>query len=166
MKIVSTFALIFTLILSSVVFANLGNQKQDIKFELQWGGYYISKNEDGKFGVFRILDFNIDAYHVALFSEEFDKEPDMEVILKLEPFIGHAPIDSKALLNKNDLRLIGSRKLTKDDLVGYRYYLTGGEDEDEEIGKFINNVIDFSSKPSMKLLLSVSEGKLEIKEQE
>ena len=135
-----------------------------MKLQLQWGGFYTSKNENGKFGVFRLLDFNIDAYHIAIYSEEFDKVPTLADIQKLKPFIGHAPIDSKALLNRKELTLIGNKKLVKEDLIGYSYYLTDGEDTDDELKSFLSDVISFSHKPPMNLLLSLKNGKLDIKE--
>ena len=36
---------------------------------IQWGGYYASQSEDGKYSVFRLLDFTDDAYHSAIFRE-------------------------------------------------------------------------------------------------
>ena len=135
-----------------------------MKFELQWGGYYSSQDKDGKFSVFRLLDFNINTYHAAFYTETFENIPTKEEVLKLSPFLEHAPIDSKALLNEKELSLICGKELEIVDLTGYSYYLTRGEEENEELKEFLDSVVSFSKNPPMTLLLSIENEKLDIKE--
>ena len=45
-------------------------------FDVVWGGYYARRSvESGQFSVFRLLDFNRDAYHAAMFTEKFASLP-------------------------------------------------------------------------------------------
>lgn len=133
--------------------------------DVQWGGYYASRDEnDEDYTVFRILDFNKDAYHAAIFKEKFTELPDREAIESLTPFVGHAPIDSKALVGKGALSLIYGRELNEDDLIGYRYYLEQFEVEKEEIEELMTTLVGFSKEPPMKLRLGIVEGELTIEE--
>ena len=67
--------------------------------DIQWGGYYASREQpNGPVGIFRLLDFNRDAYHAALYKEEFSDVPSLVKIVSLSPFVGHAPIDARGLL--------------------------------------------------------------------
>lgn len=132
---------------------------------MQWGGYYASKNEDEEeYTVFRILDFNKDAYHAAIFKETFSELPERAEIESLSPFVGHAPIDSKALVGKGELNLIFGRELNEDDLTGYRCYLEQFEVEKEEIDGLMAAVIGFSKELPMKLRLGILDGELTIEE--
>jgi hypothetical protein len=136
-----------------------------IEIDLQWGGYYASK-EDGQseYGVFRLLDFNRDAYHVAILQEKFSEIPSMEEVLRLSPYIGHAPIDSRALLRKQEIHLLGGPVLTEDDLEGYRFYLEHHDVSKDEIHNLFKDIIGFGRKPPMKLTLFLEDGELGISE--
>ena len=84
--------------------------KSALNMEVLFGGYYASKEENSEqYSIFRLLDFGPDAYHAALFSRKFDRVPTIDALVGLSPFIGHAPIDSHALLRERDLQLIGGR---------------------------------------------------------
>ena len=134
-------------------------------FDLQWGGYYVSKEKgETEYGLFRILDFNKYSYQVAIFTEKFDVIPEFEDVLKLSPFIGHAPIDSRALLNERELHLIASKALELDDLVGYQYYLEEHEVDKNEIDELFKDLIDYSKAPPYKLRLSTNDEELIIEE--
>jgi len=133
--------------------------------DLQWGGYYASKESDGsQYGVFRILDFNRNAYHIAIFKEKFDEIPEFSDIEKLSPYIGHSPIDSRALLNEKNVRLLGSKELETDDLEGYSYYLEAHDVDEKEIDELVESLISYSKEPPMKLSLSLNGDELEIEE--
>ena len=133
--------------------------------EIAWGGYYATIPADGgEISVFRILDFNRDAYHAALFSEKFREVPDLEEIAARQPFIGHAPIDAKGLLHRDELRLIGGKPLSRDDLAGYMYYLEAHEVPEAEIDELIERLIEFSQQPPLRLRLEIVEEELVITE--
>lgn len=149
-------------------FSALGENSNEVKqmdIDLKWGGYYASKDDNqSEYGVFRILDFNRDDYHVAMFKEKFSEIPKFSEIENLSPFIGHAPIDSKALLNKKSIELLGSKELEADDLDGYAYYLEAHDVEKKEIDELISKLIGFSKKPPIKLRLRIVAEELEIEE--
>ena len=137
----------------------------ELKFDLQWGGYYVSKEETNKqYGVFRLLDFNQDAYQVALFREKFEEVPSMADLQSLTPFVGHAPIDSRALLNNKELYLIGRQELNKDDLDGYQFYLENLEVDEKYINELFERIIDFSKQAPIKLTLKIIDDELNIEE--
>ncbi len=138
-----------------------GVEKVDI--DLQWGGYYASKEEgDDQYGVFRLIDFNRHSYHVAIFSEKFSGVPSLKKVLKLSPYIGHAPIDSRALLRNRDIHLLGGPPLTEKDLEGYRLYLEHFETSEDDIKKLFRDIIAFGSQPPLKLALEEVNGELVI----
>ncbi len=139
------------------------NKKLD--FDIAWGGYYATISEDEEqISVFRLLDFNRDAYHVSLFSEKFEHVPSIKDIESLSPFAGHAPIDSRGLLNYKKIVLIGSKDLTKEDLVGYMYYLEHFEVSEEERSKLTSSLIGFGKEPPLKITLSIKDGELQLNE--
>lgn len=133
--------------------------------DIQWGGYYASR-ESGEleFRVFRILDFNRQAYHVALFREKFASMPTLEQVMRLSPYIGHAPIDSRGLLRREEINLLGGAPLTEQDLEGYRLYLEHYEVGEKEISELFRNLVKFCGEPPMKLTLSLRGGELAIEE--
>lgn len=49
------------------------SKMREIEFDVVWGGVYASKGQDSeKYSIFRLLDFNREAYHAALYTEKFD----------------------------------------------------------------------------------------------
>jgi hypothetical protein len=65
--------------------------------DIAFGGLYASTSvETGKVSVFRLLDFNVDAVHIAMYAEKFDALPSATVVRALSPMIWHAPIDGPA----------------------------------------------------------------------
>lgn len=70
--------------------------------------------------MFRLLDFNRHAYHVALYGEQYNSMPGFNDISATGPFIAHTPIDLKALLSKKEIRLIQGKPLVSEDLDGSR----------------------------------------------
>ncbi|WP_309398916.1 hypothetical protein [Cerasicoccus maritimus] len=140
---------------------------QKLNLELQWGGIYISRNpEDSTYGIFRILDFNRDAYHIAIYQEKFTTPPSLTEILKLKPFIGHAPMALSALMINDELQLVGGQELSKEDLEGYNYYLEAHDVELSEIEDLTQRLIGFSKEPPMQLSLAKQGDSIEILETE
>ena len=136
-----------------------------LEINIAWGGYYISMTDNtGAFSVFRLLDFNRQAYHAALFTEKFTILPTLNELLVLSPFIGHAPIDAKALVGEKELQLIGSKPLTYDDLEGYMYYLNECGVLQEEIYELAEEIINFSNQPPLGAQLRIVDEKLVISE--
>lgn len=136
-----------------------------LDFDVAWGGYYAGISKDNsEISVFRLLDFNRDAYHIAIYKEKFTSMPSAKEIGSLSPFVGHAPIDSKGLLNYKKIVLITNKQLTKEDLVGYMYYLEEFDVPAKDRDELSQSLISFGNEPPLKLRLSVSAGELEITE--
>ncbi|MGL5075520.1 MAG: hypothetical protein ACRDBG_06710, partial [Waterburya sp.] len=131
-----------------------------------WGGYYVSKPADeDKFSVFRLLDFNRDAYHAALFAETFPSPPKLKHITAMSPFIGHAPFDARGLVvGNNEIRLIGGKPLSRDDLDGYMYYLEAHEVSQDEMNELSERLISLSYQPPLQVNLKIVDDKLVISE--
>lgn len=145
--------------------STFGEEMSQADIDFLWGGYYASKEEGSdQFGAFRLLDFNRDAYHAALFNEKFDELPTVESLRALSPFIGHVPIDSRALLRERELQLIGGSPLTEEDLEGYMIYLEHHEMSKEERTELANNLLGFSTEPPLRLRLHLVEDELAITE--
>lgn len=129
--------------------------------DIQWGAYYLTK-EDNQYRVFRLLDFNRYAYHAAIFKETFTTRPTKDEILQLTPFIGHAPIDAKNLLQEDSIWLLASAPLKKEDLAGYRYYLEEQGMTTSELDELIQRIMEFSTQPPLQLQLEIVDDELEI----
>lgn len=129
--------------------------------DIQWGAYYLTK-EDNQYRVFRLLDFNRYAYHAAIFKETFTSRPTKEETLQFTPFIGHAPIDAKALLKEGNIQLLAAAPLKKEDLEGYRYYLEEQGMTNSELDELIQRIMEFSTQPPLQLRLEIVDDELEI----
>ncbi|GAA6186713.1 hypothetical protein [Aliiglaciecola sp. NS0011-25] len=131
--------------------------------EISWGGYYASiSDEDGEITLFRLLDFNRDDYHIAIYQEKFQSIPTLKEIEGLSPFIGHAPLDSRSLLNNKKVLLIGSSQLSKSDLAGYLFYLENFEVPSEDLEFLIQSILEYSKEPPLQLRLTLVEEELQI----
>lgn len=139
--------------------ANDGKKAMDI--DIQWGAYYLTK-EDNQYRVFRLLDFNRYAYHAAIFKETFTIRPKTDELLQLTPFIGHAPVDAKALLQEESIQLLAAAPLKKEDLEGYRYYLEEQGMTTSEMDELIQRIMEFSTQPPLQLRLEIVDDELEI----
>ena len=141
--------------------------QSSLDIELAWGGYYAStESEGGHISVFRILDFNRDAYHAALFKEKFTVTPKLKELTALTPFIGHAPIDARGLLRNKDLQFLGSKALSRDDLQGYAYYLEANEVTPVEIEELIVRILGITIELPLRLHLEIVDDQLAISERE
>jgi hypothetical protein len=123
---------------------------QEKTVDVQWGGYYVAK-EEGRYSLFRLLDFNQDAYHIQLFRDKFDHIPQLAEVQTLHAYYGHAPIDTSNLLKKEDMHLIGSKPLGSDDLEGYGEYLRQMGNSQEAVDTTLNTCIAFSAKPPARV---------------
>jgi hypothetical protein len=133
--------------------------------ELAWGGYYACTSYDSdEVTIIRLLDFNIDAYHAALFSEKFDTVPGSNEIEALSPSVHHVPVDARGLLNNKTIDLVSRKSLTRDDLEGYMYYLEQFEVPDEERKDLADSLIAYSNDHALSLRLSILDGELQIEE--
>ena len=139
-----------------------------LDIDIAWGGYYASIPLDGgEIRIFRLLDFNQYAYHAALFTEKFATVPTVEELLSLSPFIGHAPIDARALVLQDDeLRLIGDRALSGDDLEGYMTYLEAHEVAEDKQNELAERLIAYSTEPPLSLRLEIVDDELVILDRE
>lgn len=136
-----------------------------IDIDITWGGYYASSSKDGsEFSIFRLLDFNRDAVHVAFYKEKYPAVPDLQTLLGCTPLIGHAPIETKTLLTHDQLILIGGQPLTNEDLEGYRYYLLAHQIPEEMIEEHFAKLLFFSQEPPLLAHLEVVDEELTITE--
>ena len=138
-----------------------------LEFDLVWGGYYACKEqESGMFTIFRLLDFNYESYHYALFNEEFKHLPTADDIKNLKPFIWHIPQATDSLLLCESLTLIDRKALSKDDLDGYIYYLSEFDVPKDEQKKLVKTLIEFSHQEPMPIKMYKTNGKLQIEKRE
>ncbi|MGG6239639.1 hypothetical protein ACQ4N7_13510 [Nodosilinea sp. AN01ver1] len=142
--------------------------EKQLNLDLVWGGYYASiSSDDGQVSVFRMLDFNRDAYHAALFAEKLTDTPTLEQLRDLFPSIGHVPIDARSLLLNDDLQMIARKELSHSDLEGYIYYLEAHEVPQEEINDLVERILGFSrNELPLHLCLEIIEDQLVISERE
>jgi hypothetical protein len=141
---------------------NEENMKVALDIDIAWGGYYSNLNEDGKISIFRLLDFNSDAYHATLFQETFDTMPDLNTVKELKPFVGHVPLDTRGLLHRTDVKLLGHEILSMDDLIGYKIYRESNGWSTEEIEELANKVLSYSKGAPLPIHLEMKDGSLEV----
>jgi len=135
--------------------------------DLAWGGFYACTSADKpEVSIIRLLDFNLDAYHAALFDESFEEIPHATDVETLSPFVGHVPVDARGLLNNEAIVLICRKPLTRSCLEGYMYYLEEFEVPEDEREELMNSLIDFSKDDPLKLRLYLSNGVLQIEERD
>lgn len=136
-----------------------------LDIELAWGGFYacVSHDCDG-ISIMRMLDFNRDAYHAALFNERFDDIPEPGVVDTLSPFVGHVPVDAKALLRNQRMVLVGRQPLTPADLAGYMLYREQTHMPEDERNELTNTLIRFGTDDPLSLRLSILNGELQVEE--
>ena len=136
-----------------------------LDIDLAWGGFYACTSVDeSKVSIIRLLDFNRNAYHAALFSETFEEIPCADIVKELSPFVGHAPIDARGLLNYESMVQICRKPLTEDCLEGYMYYLDQFEVPEDEREELRNTLMAFSQDDSLKLRLFIENDELQIAE--
>ena len=144
-----------------------GVKMQELDIDIAWGGIYTSKSEDSdSYGVFRLLDFNQEAYHASLYTEKFVARPTFDEVRELSPFIGHAPIDTRALFNETDLTLLGSTPLSQVDFDGYSIYLEHHGVPSGEIEDLIAKLIHFSIQPPLKIRMNLDGDYFSIEERQ
>ena len=120
---------------------------------VRFGGYYGYK-QDGKYGFFRLLDFNVRALHYALFAKDFDRMPTFEEALKEQPAVMHIPQGAACLFYKQELKLLGSDVLTEEALEGYATYLENAIGlEAAAIEQHVKQLIFMSHQPTDRLVL-------------
>ncbi len=134
---------------------------QDELIDIQWGAYYTSK-QDGKFGVFRLLNFNKDAFHIQMFREKFDKSPSFNDVKALKPAAWHIPMSVAGLLHRDEFTIIGHEELDRHALMGYEEYMRQNGLEEAAIEKMIRRLMEYSSQPPMKVRLTKSGDGVEV----
>ena len=142
----------------------LGDASAEV--DVCWGGFYATEEEDGEgYGVFRLLDFNIEAYHASLYKEKFDQLPTLDQALALTPFVDHVPIDSRQLV-RYPVEFIGAEPLVVGDFAGYDRYLEAKGVEDQSRQDLIERLVGFSLKDPVPLHLDISDGELSVTERQ
>jgi hypothetical protein len=59
---------------------------------IQVGGIYATRNEDGSWGVVRVLALDEHAVHLRSYTDRFTEQPKDVDLAKLNWFIGHMPL--------------------------------------------------------------------------
>lgn len=117
--------LIYTVIVIIGIHIIAGCSNKETKKEnndLVTGGLYISQNEDGSYGVSKILALDEFAVHVRFYSNKFETKPSDLNSSNLKFLIGHAPMAKEGfLLDKPELLKV--EKVSEEELEGYNYYL-------------------------------------------
>lgn len=131
--------------------------------DIAFGGIYASTSvETGKVSLFRLLDFNLDAVHLAFYEEKFDAVPSAADVRALEPFILHAPIDARTMLRDDELQLIAEVPLSAADLEGYMVYLEGASEAEK--GEIAERLIALSHTRALRVRLRAVDDRLEVEE--
>ena len=87
------------------------------------GGLYTSHNEDGSYGISKIIALDDFAVHIRMYSNKFDTKPDKNLNSKeLKSFIGHVPMAKEGFLLDSP-ELLKVEEVTEPELEGYKYYL-------------------------------------------
>ncbi len=92
------------------------------------GGIYATPDEDGSWGVVRVLALDEHTVHLRSYTDRFAEQPKDVDLAKLRWFIGHMPVAREGF-DKERHVLIKVVPVAEDELEGYRYYLestTGG----------------------------------------
>ena len=93
-----------------------------LQTELKVGGLYLSKNENGKYSVSKIIAMDNFAIHVRMYADEFQTKPTELSSTNLKVLIGHAPMDAKGFLAENP-ELLKVEDVKDSELEGYKMYL-------------------------------------------
>jgi len=126
---------------------------------IAWGGYYSQRaGKNGGYSIWRLLDFNVDAVHKALWMgepREFDHAPTLEEALESTQgkHPTHVPIAAASLILAEELEFLGSRPITGSDLEGYRLYLEHFEVEATKIDQILDRIEVFSQREPLVLRL-------------
>ena len=114
---------IIVLVIFVIIFAACTNKgKNKTQEELQTGGIYISQNEDGSFGVSKILVLDGPTVHIRMYTDKFEIKPADINSEDLNFFIGHVPMAKNGfLLDKPEFLKVEA--VTEEELEGYKYYL-------------------------------------------
>jgi len=132
---------------------------EELQIKLHSGGYY-SYIEESVVRVFRLIQVSdTTTYHAMSFAQEFDPSspPMMSDVVALRPFIWHMPHAIANLFMLEDLKYLGSRRLTDSDVAGYRAYLTAHELPEAEIDNQIGEAIYFSKLEAVEFELRLAE---------
>ena len=132
-----------------------------IDIDVVWGGYYASQSvDDDSFTVFRLLDLDQYGYQAALYREKFDRCPTMADVAHLVPFVGHVPMAIGSLLHERNLKLIGRRPLTHQDLEGYMLFLEQHDVPAEERQALAAKLIGFGDQDPVPLTVEEVAGEM------
>jgi hypothetical protein len=133
--------------------------------DIAFGGLYAStKAGTGEVSLFRLLDFNVDAVHLAVYAQKFDALPSAADVKALSPFVWHAPIDARTLLRDDDLHLIREDPLSREDLDGYVVYLEDMGVSEPERNELVQRVMALSRKGRIQVRLSAVDDTLVVEE--
>ncbi|HKU18990.1 MAG TPA: hypothetical protein VJP80_07030 [Candidatus Saccharimonadales bacterium] len=125
-----------------------------MEMDLQWGGYYSFKRDDGTYGIFRLIDFNRTTRHAALYRDSFPKPPTLAEAEAATPFIMHAPMAAASLFNEQDLRLIGGKPFVAGDLEGWGYYMQQTGVTEETFKRLVDAINAFARQQPVRVRLT------------
>ena len=114
-------------------------------FPLQLGGYYAYTNEDGTYGVWRLLFLDDSALHYAAYSTKFDHKPTVEEAVQAKRTAMHVPQGAGTLLLRSNLSLLGHHKLSEDDMQSFRLFMADQGYDATEVDKMVATAIKNST---------------------
>lgn len=133
-----------------------------IKMQIQWGGYYTIKTNEG-FQVFRLIDINPNKLHITTFDKVFKESPAFSEVTYLVPDKDHEAMSAVEVLQYNPY-LLGKRSLRQQDLEGYRRYLQSQGYTTKDQNDTITRITAFSEEQPLLTRLSEEDGKLKFEE--
>lgn len=90
-------------------------------YGLKVGGLYTLQNDNGTYGITKILAIDDYSVHVIIYDEEFNSKPEKVKTSELNYLIGHAPIDIKGYM-RDKPELIHVENVSDGELEGYTIY--------------------------------------------
>lgn len=131
---------------------------KEVTIKLQYGTFYSSLEESGKFTVFRLLSLEPKGIHYATYEEAFDKRPTQEDIENLKPTMMHIPQGIGGLAYWKNIEPTYHKDLTPEDLEGYAVYLQQGGLSPDSIIKEIQSIVNFSKEEHVYKLVKNEDG--------
>jgi|GEM_PF-5179114 len=123
-------------------------------FTYQPGGLYAYKDTTStEYHLFRLITCNAMAngtLHVQPYQESFDDVSGVESAGQLQPTAQHLPINLRTAMTWSELRLLGSKPFTAQDLAGYGLYLAEAQGLTEsEAALRIERIVKLSQLPAV-----------------
>jgi hypothetical protein len=86
------------------------------------GGVYAVREEEGSWGLVRVLALDKYAVHIRSYTDRFSERPTDVDLAKLNWFIGHMPLAREGF-EREERVLVKVVPVAEEELDGYRLYL-------------------------------------------